>query len=107
MQLWLGQPPRWHRVGKWSRAAAELADEHYSRQTPGSDQVLPPGQTLLMLTPCDRAVWGVVCNLDPVGAVRWRNSLFRNVGGGAFELADPRRDGGDLRGMATPLRRAA
>lgn len=80
-QLWLAAPPLWHRVTKWSRAAAELADRHYSRQTHGSDQVLPPGETLLLVTPERDAVWGVVHNLDPVGNRRWRCSIFRNEGG--------------------------
>ncbi len=77
-QLWLGAAPVWFRVDKFDGRAAALADRHYSRQTVGSDQTLGPGQTLLLLTPDERAVWGVVCNLDPVGAMRWRNSIFRN-----------------------------
>lgn len=77
-QLWLDKPPVWFRVNKFDPRAASLADRHYSRQTIGAKQTLGPGQTLLMLTPDERAVWGVVCNLDPVGELRWRNSIFHN-----------------------------
>lgn len=75
-QLWLTAPPLWFRVEKFDSRAARLADRHYSRQTVGSSQCLGPGQTLLMLSSDYLAVWGVVLNLDPVGDLRWRNSLF-------------------------------
>lgn len=69
----------WHRVNKWSKRAAELADRHYSRQTIGSDQVLGPGETLLLLTPTSDAVWGVVHNMEPASdRMRWRVTIFRN-----------------------------
>lgn len=77
-QLWIGSAPVWFRVDKFDPRAARLADRHYSRQTVGAEQTLGPGQTLLMLTPDELAVWGVVCNLDPVGVLRWRNTIFHN-----------------------------
>ncbi len=77
-QLWLDAAPVWFRVDKFDPRAAKLADRHYSRQTVGAEQCLGPGQTLLMITPDALAVWGVVCNLDPVGDVRWRNTIFHN-----------------------------
>lgn len=78
-QLWLGgERPVWFRVDKFDARAATLADRHYSRQTVGSDQVMGPGKTLLMITPDENAVWGVVYNLDAIGEYRWRNSIFRN-----------------------------
>lgn len=82
-QLWLADAPLWRRVDKFSRAAAELYDRHYSRQTVGSNQTLAPGETLLMLTPDDDAEWGVVHNWDPGqdDTKRWRCSVFRNEGG--------------------------
>jgi len=40
------------------------------------------GRTLVLLTDCARAVWGVIENLDPGGALRWRVSIFRNEGAG-------------------------
>lgn len=78
VQLELAIAPLWLRVTKWDARAASLADRHYSRQTVGASQVLPPGKTLLLLTADARAVWGVVLNMDPTGRVRWRNSIFRN-----------------------------
>ncbi len=36
----------------------------------------------MLLTPCGRAVWGVVLNLDPAGRQRWRCTIFRNEGAG-------------------------
>jgi hypothetical protein len=78
-------------VGAWQvrtradRAACALADRHYSRQRPGSGQVGPPGRTLVLVTPCERAVWVSswpypAMALDGLDA--WRCSLFRNEGAG-------------------------
>ena len=72
----------WVRISKGDARACALADRHYSRQTPGAPQFLPPGKTIALLTPCGRAVWGVVLNLDPAGRVRWRCAIFRNEGAG-------------------------
>jgi hypothetical protein len=72
----------WVEVNKNHRRARELADRHYSRQTPGADGFLPPGRTLALITPCGRAVWGVCENLDPAGVVRFRVTIFRNEGAG-------------------------
>lgn len=55
----------WRRVKRCDVAARELADRHYSRQTPGAQDFMPPGRTFVMLTPDDRAVWGVVENQAP------------------------------------------
>lgn len=38
------------------------------------------GKTLVMLTADGLAVWGAIENLDPVGNLRWRCSIFRNTG---------------------------
>ncbi len=70
----------WIRVTKFDHRALALADRHYSRQSPGSWQFLPPGETLAMVTRDGRAVWGVCHNMDPVGAMRWRVTIFRNEG---------------------------
>jgi len=78
-------------VGVWQvrsradRAACALADRHDSRQRPGSGQVGPPGRKLVLVTPCERAVWVAhwpdpQLALDRLGA--WRCSLFRNQGAG-------------------------
>jgi hypothetical protein len=81
-QTWIGDAPTWYRVDKFSERAAELADGHYSRQTIGSNQVLPPGETLLLLTPDTESVWGVCHNMEPASdAKRWRVSIFHREGG--------------------------
>lgn len=82
LQLPLGARGPWVRVDKFHPEAAALADRHYSRQSVGDRQFMPPGRTLVLLSVCGRAVWGVVLNLDPVGALRWRCSIFRNEGAG-------------------------
>lgn len=73
---------RWHVVTRSDPRARDLADRHYSRQTPGAADFLGSGQTLCMLTDCARAVWGVLANLSPGGGLRWRVSIFRNEGAG-------------------------
>lgn len=82
LQLPLGPTPIWVHVERCHPDARALADRHYSRQTVGAGEFMPPGQTFVMLTVCRRAVWGVVHNLDPAGAKRWRCSIFRNEGAG-------------------------
>jgi hypothetical protein len=74
----------WRQVDKFDERFMALADRHYSRQSPGSPQCMPPGRTFLLLAEmwthageC-RAGWGVVDNLDPVGERRFRCSIFRN-----------------------------
>lgn len=73
---------RWHAVLRCDVRARKLADQHYSRQTPGAAEFMSSGKTLVMLTDDERAVWGVIENLDPAGALRWRCSIFRNDGAG-------------------------
>jgi hypothetical protein len=69
---------RWWIVSKDDPRARRLADRHYSRQTPGADNFMPPARCLVLLTQEARAVWGVAENLDPAGALRWRCTIFRN-----------------------------
>lgn len=73
----------WRQVTKWHRGAVEMADRHYSRQSVGSDQFLPPGRTLVLFAegPTGAAVWAAVENLDPVGTLRFRCTIFRNESG--------------------------
>lgn len=47
----------WVRTTKFDAAACQLADRHYSRRTAGSWQFLPPGQTIVLITPDDDAVF--------------------------------------------------
>lgn len=59
----------------------ELADRHYSRQTVGAKGYVGPGERFAFLhedPQGDRALWAVCRALDPVGAMQWRNSIFRN-----------------------------
>jgi hypothetical protein len=66
-------------------AALALADRHYSRRRPGSGQVGPPGRKLVLVTPCERAVWlshWPYAHLALDGLDAWRCSIFRNEGAG-------------------------
>jgi hypothetical protein len=71
---------------KYDRAGAALADAHYSRRTIGAPQFMPPGQTLVLITPDRSAVFGwwrphprsgitAMNGLDG-----WTCSIFRNTG---------------------------
>jgi hypothetical protein len=73
---------RWHPVVRCDPRARRLADRHYSRQTIGAVDFMPPGRKLVLLTDDARALWGVCENLDPAGTVRWRVTIFRNEGAG-------------------------
>lgn len=70
----------WEHVKRCDPRARALADRHYSRQTVGAQEFMPPGRTFVLLRAA--AVWGVVENDDPAGNRRWRCSIFRNEGGG-------------------------
>jgi hypothetical protein len=48
----------WDVVTKSNPVAIALADDHYSRQTPGSREIGPPGQKLVLLSHDHKAVWG-------------------------------------------------
>lgn len=76
---WLFEPDgHWHKVSRRDPRARELADRHYSRQTPGAAGFMASGKTLVLMT-CDAAaLWGAIENLDPAGGRRWRCSIFRN-----------------------------
>lgn len=74
-------PNPWAPVHLQDPRARRLADRHYSRQTPGARDMLPPGRRLLMLTEDAGAVWGVCENMDPAGRWHWRVSLFRRESG--------------------------
>lgn len=63
--------------------AAALADRHYSRQTPGARQFVPPGRALVLLTDDDLAVWVTSWPRYAQHAWpgAWVNTLFRREGG--------------------------
>jgi hypothetical protein len=76
----------WRVSAKFDPAAARLADRHYSRRKVGSPQFMPPGQTLILITPAADAVFGwwrphprsglkAMNRLDG-----WTCTIFRNEG---------------------------
>ncbi|TDE20850.1 hypothetical protein E1295_46990 [Nonomuraea mesophila] len=48
----------WARVTKFDPRGCQLADRHYSRRKIGSPQFMPPGQTIVLLSCDERAVFG-------------------------------------------------
>lgn len=48
----------WQQTGKFNPYGAALADRHYSRRKIGSPQFMPPGQTLVLVSPTLDAVFG-------------------------------------------------
>lgn len=75
----------WRRSWRADPRALPLADRHYNRQAIGSDQFVPPGRCLVLLTPSAGAVWvtswpqAEFVLHDWAGA--WVNSLFRRESG--------------------------
>ena len=76
----------WTPVNKFTPAGARLADGHYSRRTIGSPQFMPPGQTLVLVTPDELAVFGW-WRPDPSSGIEamngldgWTCTIFRNTG---------------------------
>lgn len=76
----------WRIVKKFDPNACALADRHYSRRTIGSPQFMPPGQTLVLLTPERDAVFGwwrpaPHCGIQAMnGLDGWTCTIFRNEG---------------------------
>ena len=76
----------WRIVGKFDPVAAKLADGHYSRRKPGSPQFMPPGQTLILLSDDQMAVFGW-WRPHPDSGLKsmngydgWTCTIFRNTG---------------------------
>jgi hypothetical protein len=74
----------WTRVTKFDRRSAALADRHYSRRTVGSNQIMPPGQTLILLSAEADAVFGW-WRPHPASGIKamngldgWTCTIFRN-----------------------------
>ena len=74
----------WTVVGKFDPRAAALADRHYSRRKVGSPQFMPPGQTLVLLSDDEQAVFGW-WRPHPASGLRamngldgWTCTIFRN-----------------------------
>lgn len=78
----------WEVVKKTDRRAIALADRHYSRQKPGSRELGPPGQKIILLSNDQLAVWGSHRPAPWTGIKRMDGFeghccfLFRNEGAG-------------------------
>ena len=75
----------WQSRTRSDSAALALARDHYSRKSPDSQVLGPPGAVLCFVTPCERAVWMThyplaQFALDKIDA--YRCSMFRNTGAG-------------------------
>lgn len=72
----------WTLSHRADRRAAALADRHYTRQTVGSAQFVPPGRCLVLLTPDADALWVTswpdARYVKHAWAGAWMCSLFRN-----------------------------
>lgn len=75
----------WQQTHRADRAAALIADRHYSRQKPGTDQFTPPGRVLVLVTPEYDAIWATSWPypeyVNRAYKTAWVNSLFRNESG--------------------------
>lgn len=74
----------WVKVTKFDPRTAALADRHYSRRKVGSPQFMPPGQTLILLSDDEAAVFGW-WRPDPKSGIKamngldgWTCTIFRN-----------------------------
>lgn len=74
----------WVKVTKFDSRSAALADRHYSRRKVGSPQFMPPGQTLILLSNDEDAVFGW-WRPDPKSGIKamngldgWTCTIFRN-----------------------------
>lgn len=74
----------WRRVTKFDPRACALADQHYSRRKVGSPQFMPPGETMVLLSDDDRAVFGW-WRPHPSSGIKamngldgWTCTIFRN-----------------------------
>lgn len=73
---------RWTLSWRADPAALPLANRHYNRQNPDSDQFVPPGRCTVLLTRDADAVWVTSWPfaeyVKHAWAGAWVNSLFRN-----------------------------
>lgn len=71
----------WRQSHHFDKYGARLADQHYSRKTPGSPQFMPPGRRLVLVT--DGAVWGTSWPYPELVAHAWPGawicSIFRRL----------------------------
>jgi hypothetical protein len=75
----------WKLSDRADPATVALADNHYSRQKPGSPQFVPPGRCVVLLSTDGQSVW--VSGWPFAEYVRhawagaWTNPMFRREGG--------------------------
>ncbi|MEF3312563.1 hypothetical protein PV433_27105 [Paenibacillus sp. GYB004] len=68
----------WIVTHKGDRACRYLADRHYSRQTPGSNQFCRPGENLVLRTAPGDALWVTWSGIRDDGLQAWECTHFRN-----------------------------
>lgn len=67
------------RVGKHDYESCLLADRHYSRQKPGTNQFMPPGRTIVLRNSAGDVVFGWLWQLKrDDGQQGFNCSIFRN-----------------------------
>ncbi len=76
----------WIRSHRRDPRAVALADRHYSRQKPGTDQFVKPASCAVFFaeTPSGTALWATVVQqfVDHAWPGAWECALFRNEGAG-------------------------
>jgi hypothetical protein len=75
----------WHYTQRADQSARKVADNHYSRQQPGTPQFTPPGRILTLHTADYEAVWATswpfARYVNRVYPDAWLNSIFRREEG--------------------------
>jgi hypothetical protein len=67
------------RVGKFDAESCQLADKHYSRQKPGTNQFMPPGKTMILRSAAGDVVFGWLWQQKrDDGQTGYNCSIFRN-----------------------------
>lgn len=70
----------WTLINKGDHRALSLADRHYTRQKPGSNQFCMPGKNLVLLTEDEKALWVTWNGIRDDGSDAWECTIFRNEG---------------------------
>jgi hypothetical protein len=77
---------RWRKSHRADRWVVPIADRHYSRQTPGSPQFVPPGRCLVLAAVTGPAYWVTSWPFAEYVKHEWPGawvcSAFRNEGAG-------------------------
>lgn len=67
------------RVAKFDAESVQLADKHYSRQKPGTNQFMPPGKTMILRSAAGDVVFGWLWQKKrDDGQAGYNCSIFRN-----------------------------